>query len=325
MNAIVSVRACAYEGGDDGSSSDGDMWLVDETSSKNTEFWFGAPNAADEDGEPQRRVWRRIDLPPAPQGALKFMMNKQGVVDPCDDEEEVYGNGTGTAYFEVVQIVKDDGDDSVDADAGDGGDGGGGGGGGDGTGGSGGGAGGFDGDGDGEDVGQTRENDADAGDADSSDDEDEEFEIVLPYEGDVESKSSDSSSSVGAGSHGSGSGGGGGAGGAGAGAGAGAGVRMGHKNEGTRAMLAKQKPPARPKRRTISKNKPCPCGSKLKYKACCHPGVKLRKQRRMERLKLKMGDDAETDNKGDDDRPTNENGQQPIRAAGDVLIQAVAI
>lgn len=64
--------------------------------------------------------------------------------------------------------------------------------------------------------------------------------------------------------------------------------------------VAKTAPARRRRPKTISRNKPCPCGSRLKYKACCHPGVKLRKQRRLERLRLKTGglDEQKTEMSG---------------------------
>ncbi len=115
-------------GGDENDDDDEcEMWLVDETASKNAAFWFGPgfglgvglglgpvvggnnDDAADVAGDEHRRdhahegergprgVWRRIDLPPARTPLALFDRRFAHVPDPADDEEEVYGKATGTA------------------------------------------------------------------------------------------------------------------------------------------------------------------------------------------------------------------------------------
>lgn len=41
---------------------------------------------------------------------------------------------------------------------------------------------------------------------------------------------------------------------------------------------------ARRRPKKISRNKPCPCGSRKKYKACCHPGAKQKRQSQLAKI-----------------------------------------
>eukprot|EP00750_Incisomonas_marina_P005416 INCI13939.1.p1 GENE.INCI13939.1~~INCI13939.1.p1 ORF type:complete len:632 (+),score=143.46 INCI13939.1:58-1953(+) len=238
-----------------------EMWLVDESASKNTEFFFGSGFGIKDGFASEQRVWRRIDLPRVSNMApgLDAYLTARSLlpsatVDPQDDEEEVYGRNTGTMYFEVAQIVKDD-----------------------------------------------DEQDNDGSDDDNSDgNEDDDDEVVVPWSGDDPFENE----STGANDGGGGT----------------AKVSSTHshpKPSAVKATADRRRP------RTISRNKPCPCGSKLKYKACCHPGVRLRRQRRLERLRGKHGDDFDS-NHGGDSTQAHEDGQT-LRVEPAAEIQVIAI
>lgn len=249
-----------------------EMWLVDESASKNTDFFFGSSFGEKGGYRSDQRVWRRIDLPRVSSSTAPGLdayltarsLLPSAAVDPQDDEEEVYGRNTGTMYFEVAQIVKDDNENDNDGSDGDHSD----------------------------------------GHEDEDDDDDDDGEVVVPWSGDDPLET---------GATGQNDGGGGSA-------KASSSTQSNAKKPGAVKVTAQRRRP-----RTISRNKPCPCGSKLKYKACCHPSVRLKRQRRLERLRGKHGDDFDSKRRGGDDNTQAQEDGQTLRVEPTAEIQVIAI
>lgn len=77
----------------------------------------------------------------------------------------------------------------------------------------------------------------------------------------------------------------------------------------------------------ISRNKPCPCGSGLKYKNCCHPSAAARREARLAAVVGNQnGSDDDDNGSGDDGRSReNNNGSAGDASAATAQLQFVSI